>query len=53
MAHTLPESHRLGRNRSPETGRCRRPQMLVDEVVDGGLHLSGIILRNLGLVVDH
>lgn len=42
------ESHCPGRNKSPERGRCRRLQVQVNQVVYGGLHLGGIILRNLG-----
>lgn len=31
-----------------QRGRCRRLWVHVDQVVDGGLHLGGLILRNLG-----
>ena len=31
-----------------QRGRCRRLRVHVDQVVDGGLHLGGLILRNLG-----
>lgn len=37
-----------GGNRSSERGRCRRLQVQVDQAVEGGLHLGGVILSSLG-----
>lgn len=35
-------------NRTLERGRCRGPQLHDDQSVEGGLHLSGIVVMNLG-----
>lgn len=43
-----PQSLSVSGKGSPERGRSQRPEMQGDQVDDGGLHLGGIILKNLG-----
>lgn len=43
-----PEPHHHGGKRSLETGRCGIMADTCFQAVDGGLHLCGIILMNLG-----